>query len=60
MRIALRCLDPEGVTGRKKHRLNRRKYFCKVQFRLKEILRSCINNNSGILTKVAEGGWFNR
>lgn len=30
VRIALKCLDPEGVARRKGHRLTRRKYFCKV------------------------------
>lgn len=29
VRVALTCLDPEGVARRKKQRLSRRKYFCK-------------------------------
>lgn len=27
VRLALKVMDPDGVTGRKKHRLKRRKYF---------------------------------
>ena len=34
VRVALTCLDPEGVARRKKQRLSRRKYFCKVYYTL--------------------------